>query len=204
MKIGIVNNGIGNVASVKNMLVKLGYSCEFAEKPVSGQYNWIILPGVGAFDNGIKKLKSSGWYSYLKSDDDILNKKASVLGICLGMQLLTEGSEEGELQGLNLIPGYCKKFHFENNIYKVPHMGWNEVTFKEPLENLNNTDYGLSRFYFVHSYYYVNEDSSYVLGVSDYGNTFVSAIRNKSILGVQFHPEKSHKYGMSFFKEILK
>ena len=204
MKIGIVNIGIGNIASIKNMLVKLGYFCEFTEKPISGKYNWIILPGVGAFDNGVQKLKNTGWYSYLKSDADILNKKTSVLGICLGMQLLTEGSEEGELSGLNLIPGFCKKFHFENNLYKVPHMGWNEVCFNSPLENLNNTDFGLPRFYFVHSYHYVNDDDKYILGVTDYGNTFVSAIRNNNIFGVQFHPEKSHKYGMSFFKEILK
>ena len=204
MKIGIVNIGIGNIASVKNMLVKLGYFCEFTEKPVCGQYNWLILPGVGAFDNGVKKLKDSGWYSYLKSDDDILNKKTSVLGICLGMQLLTEGSEEGELEGLKLLPGHCKKFHFENNLYKVPHMGWNEVSFKSSLEKLNDTDFGLPRFYFVHSYHYANDDGSCVLGLTDYGNTFASAIGKNNVYGVQFHPEKSHKYGMSLFKELLK
>jgi len=206
MKVGIINIGIGNIASIKNMLLKLGYDSEYVSKPNNISYDWIILPGVGAFDNGVKKLQETGWFSFLKNDDAILSRKTSLLGICLGMQLLTEGSEEGCLEGLNLIPGYFKKFSFENSDkkYPVPHMGWDEVKFNAPLERLNCTEYGLSRFYFVHSYYYNNIDTKYVMGTTNYGFDFVSAINDMNIYGVQFHPEKSHQFGKSLFKELIK
>lgn len=204
MNIAIINIGIGNIASIKNMLQKVGHNCELVSVPDSIIYDWIILPGVGAFDNGVKKLQESGWFSYLKEAKPINEGKTSLLGICLGMQLLTNGSEEGELEGLGVIPGYFKKFSFSDTKMKIPHMGWNEVEFKSPLESLNITEYGLSRFYFVHSYYYTHSNSDYELGRTIYGNSFSSAIKNNNIFGVQFHPEKSHRYGVSFFKELIK
>lgn len=206
MRIGIINVGIGNVASIKNMLFRLNYNVELIEKPqeISTNFDWLILPGVGAFDSGIKKLKDTGWFSYLRESNCINERNTSLMGICLGMQLLTSGSEEGNLEGLNLIPGFFKKFTFMDKTIKVPHMGWNDVKFFGEYETLNTKEEDLLRFYFVHSYFYPNVDDKYVLGKTDYNGVFVSAIKNNNSYGFQFHPEKSHRYGKILFKEVLK
>lgn len=196
MKIGIVSVGLGNVGSIRNMLKKIGYKSTLLVEPDSMvKYDIYILPGVGAFDEGIKRLKQSGWFDFLKSV--AYDKSIKIIGICLGMQLLCSGSEEGTLSGLNLIPGRFKKF--KSDILKIPHMGWNTVDFTIPdftvLEN--------SRYYFVHSYKYMHENENYVLGRTKYGEQFVSAIYNDNIWGFQFHPEKSHKFGMQLLRDLI-
>jgi glutamine amidotransferase len=211
MQIGIITVGIGNVASVKNMIVQIGFYPELltVPPPPSAFFDWIILPGVGSYDNGILKLKKSGWFSWLKESREFAqNGKASILGICLGMQLLCDGSEEGTSAGLGFIPGFFKKFDFNNlleNTLKVPHMGWNNVFFAEKkiswVEKLNKID---PRYYFVHSYHYTNDIDEYIIGTTHYGYNFASAIKRDNILGFQFHPEKSHKYGKTLLAGILK
>ncbi|MDR2407981.1 MAG: imidazole glycerol phosphate synthase subunit HisH [Bacteroidales bacterium] len=210
MKIGIISIEIGNVASVKNMLLQIGFQPDLLAfpPPISTFFDWIILPGVGSYDNGIAKLKDSGWFSWLKENHELeKNKKSSILGICLGMQLLCDGSEEGTSAGLGLVPGFFKRFDFSNlseNNLKIPHMGWNNVFFDETriawAEKFNKID---PRFYFVHSYYYSHNSGQFIIGKSDYGLTFGSAIKHNNIIGLQFHPEKSHKFGKLLLSEIL-
>jgi glutamine amidotransferase len=211
MKIGIVSIKIGNVASVKNMLLQIGFQPELLSVPPSTStiFDWIILPGVGSYNNGITKLKESGWFSWLKENGELAqNKKLSILGICLGMQLLCNGSEEGNIAGLGLIPGFFKKFDFSNiskNVLKVPHMGWDNVFFDEKkiswAERMNKID---PRFYFVHSYYYSHDSDKFIIGTSNYGSKFGSAIKHNNIIGFQFHPEKSHNFGKLLLSDILK
>jgi glutamine amidotransferase len=162
----------------------------------------LILPGVGHFDKGMEMINKSG----LK---EVLNKKAledktPVLGICLGMQLLTNSSEEGRSKGLGWIPASTVKFNFnDNHILKIPHMGWNQVA-KNSTSPLT-TDFDDSfRFYFVHSYYVKVEDNAHSILKTSYGFEFDSAIQKDNIFGVQFHPEKSHKFGMRLLQNFAK
>jgi imidazole glycerol-phosphate synthase subunit HisH len=201
--ITIIDYGIGNLASIKNMLRKIGVESVIAsdEKAIA-EASKIILPGVGHFDYGMKKLKASGCF-------DMLNKKAlgdkiPVLGICLGAQLLTKGSEEGNEPGLEWIDAETIRFDltkFETKL-PVPHMGWSEVIYKQhPLfENM----YDLPRFYFVHSYCLHPKNEANILCQSVYGYQFTSGIQHENIFGVQFHPEKSHKFGIRLLENFSK
>ena len=202
MKIQIIDSGIGNILSVQNMLRKIRFKSDIVRKPNDNDYNLTILPGVGAFDNGIKRLNDLGWSSYLKNISN--NKKHQILGICLGMQLLTSGSEEGNLSGLELIPGYFEKLGKKNQKTKVPHMGWNYVEFKKYKNYFWENSQDDPRFYFVHSYKYSYQDSSYIAGESTYEKeNFASIIKLENITGFQFHPEKSHNYGMRLLHQFL-
>lgn len=194
--ISVVNYGMGNIGSIKNMLKKIGVDSQLIEKPEElDPNNSIILPGVGAFDNAMRRLNECGFSARLQ---ELAAGGTPLLGICLGMQLLGDASEEGSLDGLKLIPGKSRKFVLEAN-FKVPHMGWNKVI---------NTNTGLfqdlkeSKFYFVHSYHFVPEKEEYILGETNYGCKFVSSINNANVYGAQFHPEKSHKYGMQLLKNF--
>ncbi|MDG2989579.1 imidazole glycerol phosphate synthase subunit HisH [Candidatus Synechococcus calcipolaris G9] len=202
MNIQIINVGLGNVASIQNMLKKLGHPSSLNATPdLENPPNLIILPGVGAYDAGMSLLKKYGWPSYLA--DLVHQGTTRILGICLGMQLLCEGSEEGSPPGLGLIPGHFKRFAFKDTALKVPHMGWNRVKFQateHPLIALHTTP---CRFYFVHSYYYLSENDHYIIGWCTHGEPFGAAIHHGMITGVQFHPEKSHKFGMQFFQSYL-
>ena len=201
MKSVIIDCGLGNITSIKNMLRKSGAK----EVEVSDSINEIkladklILTGVGSFDSGIEALFKKGLIEIL--EEKAFKDKVPFLGICLGMQLLLNKSEEGCREGLGWIEGESKKFTIVNEELKVPHMGWNEVEAKMQ-HPLNGQPSLPNRFYFVHSYY-VNCKSKNVLMSTNYGEDFTSAIIKDNIVGVQFHPEKSHCFGVEFFKNFL-
>ena len=205
--ITIVDYGMGNLGSVANMIKKLG-----GEAKITGNVNEIsdaekiILPGVGAFDGAMKRLHDQGLV-------DVLNRKAlddkiPVLGICLGMQLLTDGSDEGELAGLGWIPGRANSFKTAFDVqnitrnFLVPHMGWNSVEVKNQCV-LTNDFYEEMRFYFVHSFYVKAENEENVMLQATHGICFDAALVKDNIFGMQFHPEKSHKYGFKVFQNFL-
>lgn len=197
--ITIIDYGMGNLGSVHNMFKRIG-----AESKVTSDLDEvasatkILLPGVGAFDNAMNRINSSGLR-------DILDKKAleegiPILGICLGMQLLTRGSEEGSVPGLDWIPADTIKFNRDSGL-KVPHMGWNVVHVSTP-SKLTDSLPEESRFYFVHSYHVIAHEPQFSILKTDYGLRFDSAIQNKNIYGTQFHPEKSHKFGMELLRNF--
>ena len=198
--ISIVNYGLGNIGSTINMLKHIGINAKSESDPIKlSQSQKIILPGVGSFDVAMKQINN------IEGLQEVLNYKAKVekipiLGICLGMQLMTRSSEEGEMKGLGWINADTKKFKFRNDL-KVPHMGWNNIkaTAKTGLTDLTESN---QRFYFVHSYYVQVDDQVNSLFKTSYGLEFDSGIVDQNIYGVQFHPEKSHKFGMNLFEKF--
>ena len=198
----IIDYGTGNTGSILNMIRKVGYEAKISNSQddiLSASV--LILPGVGAFDNAIKKFNASGLRQII--EQRVISDKIPFLGICLGMQLIFEASEEGSEKGLGWVPGKVKRFDFKGGKYshlKTPHMGWNIV---KPVKDCNLFD-GLKepRFYFVHSYY-VSCDDDFMLAVANYGHKFVCSIQKDNIYATQFHPEKSHKFGIRFFKNFL-
>lgn len=197
----IIDYGVGNVHSILNMFKKIGVEAKLSESPEELLLaDKVILPGVGSFDYGMKQLKETGYYDFvIKYAKDI---KRPLLGICLGMQMLGLSSEEGSEPGLGLIPFKNVKFKFEDTKLKVPHMGWNIVRSNKPNEKFSEDFTEDYRFYFVHSYYAVCEDESNVLLTCNYGEEFAAAVQQDHIYGVQFHPEKSHKFGMQLLKNF--
>ena len=197
--ITIVDYGVGNIGSIKNMLKRIGATSEIVSEPegVSGAKK-ILLPGVGSFDAAMKKLDENGLKEIL--DRKALEERVPLLGICLGMQLLTKGSEEGELQGFGWIDASTKKISNRSGI-KVPHMGWNFVKKCSPSELTRDLGKD-ARFYFVHSYEVVVKNPENIILKTEYGEDLVSAIQNDNIYGTQFHPEKSHKFGMQIFENF--
>ena len=199
----IIDYKMGNLGSILNMLKKIGAPAMASSLPEDIlQADKLILPGVGAFDNGMTNLKESGLLSVL--NEKVLAKKTPILGICLGMQLLTRRSAEGGLEGLGWIEADTVRFRFgkEESTLKVPHMGWNTVRFK-PGSILSSGLENEARFYFVHSFHVVCDREENVAGKTFYGYEFSSAIQNGNIMGVQFHPEKSHKYGLRLLKNFV-
>jgi glutamine amidotransferase len=199
----IVDYGMGNLGSVLNMFNKVGAKAKISsDLDEISKASKILLPGVGSFDTAMERIEASGMREVL--NQKALVEKIPVLGICLGMQLLTNCSEEGKLPGLGWING--KTLSFKNRIedYKrIPHMGWNVVNIKK--NSKITLDYVEEvRFYFVHSFFVKVENFENVLMQTDYGVTFDSAIVKDNIFGAQFHPEKSHKFGMTFFKNFAK
>lgn len=193
--ITILDYGIGNLGSVRNMFRRAGLDCQITCDPnVVEKATKIVLPGVGAFDRAMRRLNESGLRSVL--DQKAIHEKTPILGICLGMQLLTKGSDEGEIPGLGYVPALAHRFPAITGL-KVPHMGWNRVT-KAQTSPLIDTLPDDSRFYFVHSYYVRVEDEAHSLLKCRYGLEYDAAIINDNIFGAQFHPEKSHKFGRSF------
>jgi glutamine amidotransferase len=185
------------------MLKKIGADASISSK-ISDieKADKLILPGVGAFDTGIKNLNDLGLMSVLEKK--VILEKTPILGICLGMQLFAKKSEEGKLRGLNWVNAEVKKFKFsrDSNL-KIPHMGWNTILLKKQDPLFDNIDERI-RFYFVHSYHIVCEKEDDVLSVTNYGYDFVSSVRKENIVGVQFHPEKSHKYGLKLLENFVK
>lgn len=201
--IAIIDYGLGNLLSIQNMLKHIEVeSIITASADEIRSAEKMILPGVGKFDEGMINLNKTGLSEIIK---DEVNAGKPLLGICLGMQLLGNRSEEGELEGLGLINFHTVKFNFgvvEGN-YKVPHMGWERVTFISDCPLTEGLD-EKQRYYFVHSYHAVCDDPGTMMIKCSYGYEFAAGVRNKNIYGTQFHPEKSHKYGMKLLDNFAR
>ncbi len=202
--IAVIDYGVGNVGSIINMLKKIGTSAILTSDITEIiKADKLILPGVGSFDSGVQKLKESGLTEVIRklATDD----QKPLLGICLGMQMLGRRSEEGKEVGLNLISFDNKRFNQKGNTsLKIPHMGWNITTTiitDDPMvKDLNP----IQRYYFVHSYHAVCDCEENVLMSCDYGYSFAAAVKKDNIYGVQFHPEKSHKFGMALLENFAR
>lgn len=194
--ITIVDCGLGNVGSLVNMLHKVGARCSLASDAEQlKEASKLILPGVGAFDNAVARLAERGFDEEIKRL--VEQQHVPILGVCLGMQLLSHGSEEGPGSGLGLIPGRVVRF-LPSSMTKrlpIPHMGWNGVV-TVPGHPLFQGLEVVNRFYFVHSYHFECESSDHAVGTTRYGYEFTSFIARDHVYGAQFHPEKSHVFGM--------
>jgi glutamine amidotransferase len=202
--IAIINYGVGNIRAFVNIYNKLDIPIIIAEKKSDlVNVDKIILPGVGAFDHAMDKLNASGMRDRI--DDLVLDKKLPVIGICVGMQMLANCSEEGKGTGLGWIDAVVTKFDINKIQYKthLPHMGWNDIygtsnnlLLSELQEN--------AKFYFLHSYYFHCNNENNIIATADYGIKFTCAVNHNNIFGVQFHPEKSHNYGIQLLNNFAK
>jgi len=203
--ITIIDYGMGNLGSIKNMFKYIGVEATI-ESDIDNIKNAskILLPGVGSFDTAMKKINEGDLKEVL--NEKALKEQIPVLGICLGMQLLTNGSEEGSLEGLGWVP--AKTINFKDKIdkkYRIPHMGWNIVNkSNKSVLTQGFEEFDETRFYFVHSYFVKVEDEKNSILKSNYGVEFDSAIQKDNIYGAQFHPEKSHKFGMKLFENFAR
>lgn len=198
--ITIIDYGMGNLGSIQNMFKRIKVESEItADISRISEAKKILLPGVGAFDAAMQHITEGGLKEVL--DKKALEEKIPVMGICLGMQLLTQSSEEGKLPGLGWVDAKTFKFKLSDASLKVPHMGWNLV-YKKNESSLLQYLPEESRFYFVHSFYVQCNNATDVLTTTNYGIDFHSIIQHENIYGAQFHPEKSHKFGMKFLENF--
>ena len=200
--IGVIDYGLGNVKAFVNVYKKMNIPATII-KSAEGlrSASKLILPGVGAFDYAMQRLQESGMQQIL--NDIVVRYRLPILGVCVGMQMLARSSEEGSLSGLGWIDGEVKRFVTSSTGYfmNVPHIGWNDV--KPPKANslLQGLELG-ARFYFLHSYYLSCQRREEVVAVTDYGGEFASVVNHENIYGVQFHPEKSHQWGVQLLKNF--
>lgn len=202
--IGIIDYGLGNIKAFENIYRKLHIPVRILKN--SDDFNGIsnlILPGVGAFDHAMSTFNSSGMRDV--AENMVLNKKVPVVGICVGMQMLAHSSDEGRMKGLGWIDGEVKRFDETkiNFATHLPHMGWNDVLVEKQNPILNNFS-GDPKFYFLHSYYFVCNNPEDTIASSEYGIKFTCAVNNGNVYGVQFHPEKSHRFGIQLLENFSK
>jgi glutamine amidotransferase len=200
--IAIIDYGLGNINAIYTVYKNLNIPVKIASTSSDlGNVRKLILPGVGSFDYAMEKLNKSGMRDTL--DYLVQSDRIDILGICVGMQMLTKSSEEGNHPGLGWLGAEVKKFNQEMNNFElsVPHMGWNNIAPKKESPLLTGL-YKSSYFYFLHSYYFEAHDDSNIVATTKYGNDFVSIINNKNIYGVQFHPEKSHQSGIQLLNNF--
>lgn len=200
-KIIVVDYGMGNLHSVIKALKRIGVNAIISSNPEELENaDKIILPGVGHFKKAIENLKDEGFIEILNKK--VLEDKTPILGICLGMQLFSKFSEEGDVEGLGWIDAETKKLKINETNLKIPHMGWNSVEIKKESKLLNGIEND-ELFYFVHSYNVVCSNSKDILTKTKYGAEFNSAVEKENIFGTQFHPEKSHKAGLKILKNFI-
>ena len=198
MKIAIIDYGAGNIKSIQFAFKRLGYDAVLtSDVETIQQANKVVFPGVGEASTTMAFLKQKGL------DKLIPKLKQPVLGVCLGMQLMAEESEEGDVKGLGWIEGKVVKFKVKDTLkYKVPHTGWNQITIKKESPLMKDIR-DLSEFYFVHAYHWVSSNSEYVSNETEYEFQFPSAVEKNNIFGVQYHPEKSHDVGAILLKNFI-
>lgn len=201
--IAIINYGLGNLASIQNMFRRLSINAVITDdkqkiKDASG----ILLPGVGHFKTGMANLQDSGLVNLL--NEEVLEKKKPILGICLGAQLMTRHSEEGDVDGLGWVD--AQTIRFDAGLLQklpIPHMGWSDVEINTDCDLWKELP-GDPRFYFVHTYHFKFSDTTQVMATANYGYNFACAFKKGNIFGTQFHPEKSHKFGMKVLENFSK
>jgi glutamine amidotransferase len=202
--IGIIDYGLGNLASIRNMLRRIGVQSVISgDRAVLQRTDALILPGVGAFDAGVSNLKDSGLWEFL--NERVLQDRTPVLGICLGVQLLTEGSDEGQLSGLGWIKG--RTIAFDRSRLKpedkIPNMGWRDIQITRATALTDNLPLE-PRFYCVHSFHLSCQDPADEIISCEHGYSITVGVQRDNIWGVQFHPEKSHKFGMKLLENFSK
>jgi glutamine amidotransferase len=200
--IKIIAYGSGNVKAISNIFKRLNIACEIAEtKSDLDGATKLVLPGVGAFDQSMKLFRESGMFD--EANRLVLENRTPVIGVCVGLQMMAEFSEEGSCDGLSWIKGQVKKIDTQHLTQKpaLPHMGWNTIEPQVDHAVLKDVDKEKG-FYFLHSYRFHCENSGDILATSNYGGEFPSAVYSNNIFGFQFHPEKSHSNGISVFKNF--
>lgn len=200
----IIDYNVGNCGSILNMVRKVGgQAVVSADHGQIASADRLILPGVGAFDHGMSELERLGLVSLLS--EKVQRQRTPILGICLGMQLFGRASEEGQRSGLGWIDATTVKFRSPDDVsrrLRIPHMGWNRVAPQKAHPILEGLA-GESRFYFVHSYHMLCRCPEDVLTTTDHGYAFTSAVVHENVVGVQFHPEKSHRYGLQLIRNFV-